>query len=230
MIENGMSNRISSDRVLVIAPHADDETLGVGGAMLRHKNRGDKLACIFVTVPVIAAGFNEDFIEARKKELQKVKEAYTLDKMYELNFPTTKLTSLDVPSLVKKISDVFNDFKPNIVYLPFRHDIHTDHKIIFEAAFSCTKIFRYPFVHKIMMYETTSETDFSLETFAPNYFIDISDYMNKKMDVLKIYASQMGEHPFPRSYSNVEAWAKVRGAQAGVRYAEAFQLIKEIES
>jgi len=135
--------------------------------------------------------------------------------------------------LVSKISSVIDRIKPDTIYLPFKGDVHSDHKYIFDAAYSCTKIFRHPFIKKIYMMETLSETEFSLSTkedsFVPNVFIDISKYMNKKIEIMKSYKGEMGEHPFPRNEKNIRALATYRGATSGCDYAESFTLIKEIK-
>jgi LmbE family N-acetylglucosaminyl deacetylase len=94
---------------------------------------------------------------------------------------------------------------------------------------ACTKSFRYPFVKKVMTYECISETEFGAavpeRTFVPNYFVDISKQLRAKQEIMKIYSSEIGKHPFPRSLRNIEALATFRGATAGVEYAEAFQLL-----
>ena len=134
--------------------------------------------------------------------------------------------------LISKISSIVNKVKPNIIYLPFKGDVHSDHKYIFDAAYSCTKVFRYPFIKKIYMMETLSETEFSLSTkedsFVPNVFVDISEYMDRKIEAMKIYESEMGDHPFPRSERNLRALATYRGATSRCNYAESFMLLKEI--
>ena len=83
------------------------------------------------------------------------------------------------------------------------------------------------------MYECISETEFapslSDKAFIPNYFVDISKYFTKKSDVMKVYKSEIYNHPFPRSLRNIEALATFRGATIGVEYAEAFQLLKLID-
>jgi LmbE family N-acetylglucosaminyl deacetylase len=98
---------------------------------------------------------------------------------------------------------------------------------------ACTKSFRYPFVKQVLMYECISETEFapalSENAFLPNYFVDITEFMDKKNQIMGIYSSEVGEHPFPRSIENIKALAHFRGATAGVKYAEAFQLLKYID-
>ena len=83
------------------------------------------------------------------------------------------------------------------------------------------------------MYECLSETEFAPilpeRVFQPNYFVDIADYFAIKIEIMKVYASELSEHPFPRSIRNIEALATFRGASVGVEYAEAFQLIKFID-
>ena len=138
-----------------------------------------------------------------------------------------------VPTLtVRKISKILKEIQPNFLYLPFENDIHSDHSIVFDAAASCTKSFRYPYVKKVMIYETISETEFSIrpdkEQFKPNLWIDISDYIDKKIEIMSLYESEIGKEPFPRSEQNIRSLAKFRGSTAGVLSAEAFILLKEI--
>ena len=82
------------------------------------------------------------------------------------------------------------------------------------------------------MMETISETDFAPalieNAFIPNYYVDISDYFEKKQEILNIYKSELGEYPFPRSHRNIEALATMRGSQIGVEYAESYMVLKVI--
>jgi LmbE family N-acetylglucosaminyl deacetylase len=135
--------------------------------------------------------------------------------------------------LVNKISKIFQELKPETIYVMNRSDAHSDHRIVFDAVMSCTKSFRYPYVKKVLMYECLSETEFAPilpeRVFQPNYFVDISNFIEKKIEIMKIFDSELGEHPFPRSIKNLEALATFRGATVGVLYAEAFQMIKYID-
>ena len=94
-------------------------------------------------------------------------------------------------------------------------------------------LFRYPFIKKIYMMETLSETEFAPSTkedsFVPNVFVDISDFMDRKIEIMKLFESEIKEHPFPRSEENIKALAIFRGASCGCRYAESFMLLKEIK-
>ena len=82
------------------------------------------------------------------------------------------------------------------------------------------------------MYECISETEFSAQLpnriFIPNYFVDITPFLEDKIKIMEIYQSEIDFHPFPRSIENIKALSIYRGAAANVRYAEAFQLVKII--
>ena len=220
-------------KILVVATHPDDETLGCGGVLLKHKANGDEIHWLIATEIKESEGSNEDTIEKRNNEIKKIGDFYSFDSVSKLGLITTKVDKYGTSELITKISSIFNKVKPDTIYLPFKSDVHSDHKHIFDAAYSCTKSFRYPFIKKIYMMETLSETEFSLSTkkdsFVPNVFVDISDYMDRKIEAMKIYESEIGEHPFPRSEKNIRALATYRGATTGCDYAESFMLLKEIK-
>ena len=221
------------NRALVIAVHPDDETLGCGGTLLKHKSNNDEIHWLIVSDIKESDGFDKSTIAKRDKEIYKVEKLYNFNSVHKLGFSTAKIDEYSMSILIEKISSVINKVKPNIIYLPFKGDIHSDHKNVFNAAHSCTKSFRYPFIEKVYMMETLSETEFSLSSkdssFIPNVFVDISDYMNQKIDLMKIYDGEMGVHPFPRSVRNIKALATFRGATAGCEYSESFMLIKELK-
>jgi LmbE family N-acetylglucosaminyl deacetylase len=217
--------------VIVISPHPDDETLGCGGTLLKHNKNNDDLYWLIITRPV-EENYSKNFIQKRELEIEKVKSKYKFTKTFQLNYQSAKLDKILTSDLISDIGDVFKQINPEIIYLPFRNDIHTDHKYVFDAVLSCTKSFRYPSIRKVLIYETLSETEFApsltSNAFQPNCFSDISSFMEEKVEIMKVYESEMGEHPFPRSERNIKALATYRGATAGVEYAEAFMILKEI--
>jgi N-acetylglucosamine malate deacetylase 1 len=213
-------------KVLFISVHGDDETLGCGGTILKHKKSGDDIFWLIVTEPK-----NSGRKEIRRKEIERVSIEYGFKKIYNLNIPSTKLDLTPTAKLIEEISDIVNSVKPEILYLPNRTDVHTDHQIAFKAVYSCTKSFRYPFIRRVLMYETLSETEFAPplpeNTFMPNVFIDITEFFEKKREILQLYKGEVMEPPYPRSLETLEALAKLRGSRIGVKYAECFQLIFE---
>lgn len=218
------------NKVLVVAVHPDDETIACGGTLLKHKANGDEIHWLICTETNKET--HPEFYETRKEEIQKVSEIFQFDSVRYLNLLATKVDEYTDSERVGGISKVMSEIHPNIIYLPFRGDIHSDHRYIFDAAYSCTKSFRYPFVKKVLMMEAPSETEFALsipsQSFIPNVFNDISEYIDKKVEITKVYESEIGEHPFPRSEKTIRALAAYRGSTCGCHAAESFMLLKEI--
>lgn len=218
-------------KTIVVAPHPDDEVLGVGGTLLRRKAEGAKVAWLIVTAISAETGWSEEKVRQRSDEINRVRELFCFDEVFMLNFPTTQLDRVPMSELVKAVSDVFSSFQPTEVFVPHSSDVHTDHRIVFDAVASCTKWFRYPSIKRILAYETISETDFSLgggESFRPNVFINITQFITGKLKAMSIYSSEVGAFPFPRSNEAIRSLASLRGAASGCDAAEAFMLLKEI--
>lgn len=220
-------------KVVVISAHPDDEVIGAGGTLLKHKKNGDEIYWIIITNVLESHGFSKERIDSRQLEIEKVAKEFGFLKTIKLDFPTMSLTPADLPNLIVKISNSFKSILPEVIYVMNRSDAHSDHRVTFDAVMACTKSFRHPYVKKVLMYECISETEFAPalpeKIFQPNYYVDISLFMKKKLEIMSYYPSEIDEHPFPRSYRNIEALAVFRGASVGVEYAEAFQLIKFID-
>ena len=217
--------------ILVVAPHPDDETLGCGGTLLRHSAEGNEVHWLIMSAINKEAGFSQERIENRANEINKVAEAYGFVSVKQVDFITTRLDTYPKSDLIEVVSETVNRVKAEVIYLPYRDDVHSDHAEVFDAVASCTKSFRYPSVKKVRAYETLSETEFSIQPedrgFKPNLWVDISDHLDRKIEIMKMYVGEMGEHPFPRSEKNIRALAIYRGAAGGVEYAESFMSLIE---
>lgn len=217
--------------VVVIAPHPDDETLGCGGTLLRHRADGDRVHWLIVTAVTTTYGYSRDRVAVRNEEIRKVSDYYGFESTHRLELPTTRLDTVPVSDLVAAISTVFRQVRPDVVYLPYRGDAHTDHRHAFDAAAACTKWFRQGQIGRVLAYETLSETGFGLDPdsrgFQPTVYVDISPYLDAKLEAFRIYGGENGEFPFPRSDEAIRALATLRGSFAGVMAAEAFVLLRE---
>lgn len=215
-------------KVMVVSPHPDDETLGAGGTILRMMAEGHEVYWLNVTAILNEAQFSKGIIEKRRKQLEEIEDFYHFSGVYHLNMPTTELESVDSGEAIGKIGAIFREVKPELIILPDYNDAHSDHKRVFEWCYACSKVFRFPFIKQVMTMEIISETDFGSpsDPFKPNYYVDITDYMDGKIKAMEIYDTELGESPFPRSIENIKAMAMLNGARGGVKYAEAFRLIK----
>lgn len=222
-----------SKEVLVVAPHPDDETLGCGGTLLKHVQRGDKIHWLIFTAISEDNGYSRAQIDKRNCEITAVAQAYGFSSVQQLQLPTTRLDTLPLGDMIAQASQIMNQIRPEILYLPFPGDVHSDHRIVFEVMMACTKQFRYPWVRRVLAYETLSETDFGInpiiDHFRSNVFIDISEFLERKIEIMNIYQGEFKEFPFPRSEQAVRSLAQVRGAAANCRACESFVLLKEID-
>lgn len=220
-------------KILIVSAHPDDEILGCGGTLAKHKATGDEIAWLITTNIFESQGFSKERIESRQEEINDVATRLNIKEVFKLDYPTMTLSDETLIKMIPRIGEIFKSFQPEVIYILNRSDAHSDHLITFKGVLACTKSFRYPFVKKVLMYECISETEFGAalpeNIFIPNYFVDISDYIQEKIELMKIYESELGEHPFPRSIENIRALAHFRGASVGVAYAEAFQLLKFID-
>ncbi len=224
---------MTTKNILIVAPHADDETLGCGGTILRAVNEGHNVHWLLITGMSEKAGFSKEQIATRSHEIDKVSTMYGFTSIHELMLPPAMLETLSKGEIICPIISFINKIKPSDIYTVFRNDAHSDHEIVYDAVMSASKSFRYPFIKRVLAYETMSETDFGMKPedggFRPNVFVNISLYLDKKLDILEEFKSEIGEFPFPRSRKALESLACVRGVQANCNAAEAFMLLKEIQ-
>lgn len=219
-------------KVLIVAVHPDDETLGCAGTILKHKAAGDEVVWMIITsIRNHPNNYPIEIVEKRNQTIKAVADAYGFNAVVELNVPTTLVDKFDLGMIVSKASKTIDEYKPEIVYMMHEHDVHSDHRVSFAAIYSCLKSFRHQYIKKIYSFEALSETEFAVaspnNTFIPNVFVDITDYIEKKLEIMSMYDTEVMEEPFPRSLSSIKALARVRGSRAGVMYAEAFQLLYE---
>lgn len=217
--------------VLVIAPHADDEIIGVGGTIIKAiSNNEDVYVCI-VTRPVKPLFSDELFRQIRRETLE-CHKFLGIKETFFLEFPAVMLETEKRYEINSKILDVINKVKPDEVYIPHIGDMQKDHQIVTDAAMVALRPKYEHVVKRIYTYETLSETGYNIPNiqneFVPNIYNDISGFLNKKLAAMQIYASQISDFPNPRSLGAIEALAKYRGSMVSVMAAEAFALVREI--
>ena len=217
---------------LVVAPHPDDETLGAGGTLFKRKADGHEIHWLIVTNISEGSEYKEEKVKERKGEIKKISELYEFTEVFDLGFQPTNLDQIPFNYLVNSISEVIKECQPTEILVPHYGDIHSDHRVTFDAVASSVKWFRNRSVKQILAYETLSESEFSLvpnNRFKPNYFVDIEETFDKKIEALEIYKSEIENFPFPRSKEAVKALAVLRGSNSGFQLSEAFELLRKIE-
>lgn len=217
-------------KILVIAPHPDDEVLGCGGSIASHVKKGDDVFLCIVT-RAYTPDWSEEFLKNRPKEIKKANKILGIKKTYFLNFPSVKLDTISQKDLIEHISKCIDEIAPRLVFIPHRGDLNKDHRLIFEASLVSMRPINNNTVKKILSYETLSQSSWGqvIEPFVPHFYIDISETFKEKIRAMEAYGSELKQYPHPRSLEAIEALAKKRGSEIGVKFAEAFALIRELE-
>lgn len=225
---NGLSD------VLVVAPHADDETLGVGATISRFVDEGRK-----VTVAVMTGRGNEphplfpdDAFSRVRTEFQHAMRVLGVSDFMFFDLPTTLLTEIPVHTINGIAAEVIDSVKPDLVFLPFEHDLHRDHGILnyaFRVALR-PHLERNRRPHAVLSYEVPTETHLQpphvAPSFDPHVWVDVTDHIATKCEAFACFKSQIAPAPGLRSLSAIDALARWRGAQIGVPAAEAFMLLR----
>jgi LmbE family N-acetylglucosaminyl deacetylase len=218
-------------RVLVVAPHPDDEVLGCGGVMARHAAAGDEVHVIVVTRGH-ADLFPPESVDRVRAELREAHAILGVNSVTYLEFPAPRLDTVPRHTVADAIAKVIKQHQPELMYVPHHGDMHFEHGMIYEACLVATRPMHNQSVRRVLTYETPSETEWApplaSHAFVPTIFVDIGPYLKQKLAAMACFKSQLQPPPHPRSLKQLEALASVRGATAALDAAEAFMLVREI--
>ncbi len=230
--EKGEMKEMQPGKVLVFAPHPDDEILGVGGTMAKRAQAGCEVYVCVVTkgCPPL---YQENVVRDGQAKCREADRSLGVKETIFLDFPAVMLETVPRHQFNGKILDVVQRIKPDEVFIPHWGDMQLDHKLVVD---SCMVALRPKYEHKICRiyaYETLSETGWDVptaeKTFIPNVYEDISDYLEAKIEAMEWFPRQLAEFPAARSIGAIRALAAYRGAMVGVKAAEAFSLVREIK-
>jgi len=213
-------------KILVIAPHPDDEVLGCGGTIKKHANVGDDVFLCVVT-KAYTPDWTEKYLQDKLIDIKKSNAVLGIKKTYLLGFPAVKLDTIPQKELNDKISAVIKTVDPDVLYIPYAGELNKDHRLAFEACLVSSRPFGNK-IKKILTYETFSGTMWGAPPFIPTTYTDITDTLKDKLRAMSCYRSELKKFPHPRSLENIVALAKKRGSESGLLAAEAFMIIREI--
>lgn len=218
--------------VLVISVHPDDEAVGCAGTILKHQAAGDAIDWLIVT-QAIEPQWSKEVVERKADEVASAAKRYGMRAVHKLGLPTTRLDAIPQADLMVGIRGVVDEVRPDCVYLVNRSDVHSDHRVTFEAVLAVLKPFHSAdTVRRILSFETLSSTEaapaLADRAFVPNVFVDITRYIEEKLSIMALYETEAQPYPQPRSPETIRALARFRGGSIGVEYAEAFMLLREV--
>jgi LmbE family N-acetylglucosaminyl deacetylase len=218
-------------KVLVVAPHPDDEVLGAGGTIARLASEGND-----ITVAIVTKGwhplFSDTQVEQVRAEAQCANALLGVKSLRFMDLPVTKLSSIPVHELNKLFDRLIDEEKPQLVLLPFCSDRHEDHRQVFDASMVALRpLSNRNYVRQILSFETVSETHWSAAyaepSFQPQLWVDIVDHLPTKLAAMQKYQSQLQPIPNSRSLEAISSLAKWRGSTAGMYAAECFVVIRQ---
>ena len=214
-------------KIVVIAPHNDDEILGVGGTMAKYAKQGHEV----VVCEVTAGDLDNEMVHLQKREAIASHELMGVATHF-MDLPVVGLREMTSRDLNAAFQKHLLDLAPDIVFIPHRGDMHIDHRMAVEACMVALRPVTFPNLKAVYAYETLSETDWNTPSpdnaFIPTFFVDITDEIDLKLEAMKCHASQLCAYPHPRSIEAMRALAMHRGATVCRPYAEAFAVIREV--
>ncbi len=225
------------NKVLAVVAHPDDEIIGPGGALCKHVSQGDSVYVLILGDGKSSRSEKKKIDEKVKKisfeETNKALSVVGVTSFVRESFPDNRFDSVDILDIVKKISNYIRTIKPTIVYTHHFGDLNIDHQITSEATVTACRPIENSCVSTIYQFETLSSSEMGGFTqkncFLPNVFVEITDFIDKKVNAMACYKSELHDFPHPRSLETIQANAKVWGSKVNVQYAEAFFCLREIK-
>lgn len=226
------------DVVIVVAAHPDDEILGCAGTLKLHVAAGDEVHVLILAEGATSRNAhrstakNSNELSNLEAAARRAGEVLGVSSITFGKLPDNRMDSADLLDVVKLIEDTVHRLDPTIIYTHHEGDVNIDHQISHRAVYTACRPLPGSRIKKILAFETVSSTEWtppsSGRAFSPNWFVDISETLHKKIEALAAYESEMRDWPHPRSLRAIEHLARWRGATIGVEAAEAFVLIRNI--
>ena len=223
---------MNHERVLVVAAHPDDEVLGCGGTIVKHRQRGDSVAVLIMAEGITSRSTEPSSQASELLDLHRTAERANrrlgVNELTLLRYPDNRMDTVALLDVVKDIEVAIGKIRPTVVYTHHASDVNIDHRVIHDAVIAACRPLPGTEIRQLLFFEVPSSTEWrppaSRPFFAPNWYVNIHDTLEVKLDALDVYASEMREFPHPRSRAACEHLARWRGATVGVSAAEAFEL------
>lgn len=217
---------LKKNKILIVAAHPDDEILGCGGTISKIKN-SSSIKLVFLTNGVDARKKSKKNSNIRIQETLKLIKYLKIEKPSFFNFPDNQLDKVPMLKIIKKIEKEILLFKPNIIFTHSENCLNIDHVTTYNAVVTASRpIQKNKNIQAILSFEVPSSTEWkvSKKKFNPNFYFDIKETISEKIRCLKFYKSEIKKYPHSRSQRGIEIFAKFRGLEAGLNYAEAFEI------
>lgn len=225
-----------SKSILVLAAHPDDEVLGCGGSIAKLADEGASIHVAFLADGVFSRSveqvIQQDELRNRRIASRKACDILGVNSISFGDFPDNRMDSVALLDITKAIESLITEHQPDTVFTHHAGDLNIDHRRVHEAVVTACRPQQGNPVKTLLSFEVSSSTEWQLSgsapPFTPNWFVDISTTLNRKMTALEAYGEELRTWPHPRSMRGVEHLAHWRGATVGLDAAEAFILGRQI--
>jgi N-acetylglucosamine malate deacetylase 1 len=220
-------------RVLVLAAHPDDEVLGMGGTIALHAAvRGDEVRIVCVTDGSSTQYPGDTALRERKNdEARRAARELGVEDYVHLDLPDMRLDTIPHVEVNRVVEEHVRGFRPDLVYTP-HPDVNRDHCALFDSVGVATRPIPGQPVRRVLTYAPTSSTEWTPAArnwFVPNWFVDVTETIERKLAAFACYETERREYPHPRSERALRAYAEFFGASVGCEYAEPFVLVRGLE-
>ena len=222
--------------ILIVAAHPDDEVLGCFGTVARLIKEGYEAYTLILGEGKTSRDDKrvienkKDELELLNSEIQQANDAIGIKKVFIESFPDNRFDSVDLLDIIKVVSKVKEEVKPDIIFTHYEHDLNIDHQVTYKAVITATRPMQDECVKEIYSFEILSSTEWNYPlSFSPDTFYDISETIDFKIKAMKAYSSELCEYPHPRSLDGIELNAKYQGIRVGKEYVEAFKSVRVIK-
>ena len=222
--------------VLIIAAHPDDEILGCGGTVARLMKEGCEAYTLILGEGITSRDEKRDRAK-REKEIRDLKEqihkanmAMGVKKVFTYDFPDNRFDAIPLLDIVKVIENIKDMVKPDIIFTHYEKDLNIDHKITYQAVITATRPLPDETVKEIYSFEVLSSTEWGYPvSFSPDVFFDISETLDLKIKAISEYKTELKDFPHPRSLEGIRKNAELWGMKVGLKYAEAFKVVRMVK-
>ena len=215
--------------VLVVAAHPDDEILGVGATLAKHVDDGDEVHAVIVSEGASARYAGDEGSRLRAAADQSA-SMIGFASLTFLGLPDQRLDAGPVIDLTQAVEPVVQKMRPAYVYTHSHVDVNSDHGVVARAVWTACRSYASPFVERVLAFETPSSTEWAWPTadaaFLPNWFVDVSQTLPRKLAAMAHYETELRDYPHPRSLRALEERAAYWGSVAGCGAAEPFVLLR----
>jgi len=224
-------------KILAIVAHPDDEVIGLGGTLCKHRDDGDSVRVIILGDGKSSRKDTYQKLNSKELERSNTETKIALLKLGITDFikeflPDNRFDSMEMLDLAKLISKHVQEFKPETVYTHHFGDLNIDHQMCSEATVIACRPTENETVKQVFMFETLSSTEMAgyraMNVFLPNYFVNIEKQLTRKIESMSCYSSELRNYPHPRSLKSIKINAQLWGTKINTFAVEPFFLFREI--